>query len=127
MFNKKADTTLPSHCGELNYTINLKAGCTTPFGPLYNLSEYELKVLKEYLNKNLSSEFIAWSKSFTRAPILFIKKKDGFLKLCVNYWGLNSVTIKDKYPIPLISEILECLGQAKMFTKLDLRGAYNLI
>ena len=98
-----------------------------PFGPLYNLSEYELGVLKDYLDKNLHSGFIAHSKSPTGALILFIKKKDSSLRLCVDYCGLNAVTIKDKYPIPLISEILDRLGQAQVFTKLDLQGAYNLI
>ena len=53
VFNKEANTTLPSYKGELNHNINLKLGYTTPFKLLYNLSEYELRVLKEYLNKNL--------------------------------------------------------------------------
>ena len=127
VFNEKADTTLPPHHGDLDHSINLKPSCTTPFGPLYNLSEYELRVLKDYLDKNLNSSFIAHSKSPAGAPILFIKKKDGSLRLCVDYQGLNAVTIKDKYPIPLISEILDRLGHAQVFTKLDLRGAYNLI
>ena len=127
VFNKKAETTLPPHQGTLDHNIDLKPGCSAPFSPLYNLSEYELGVLKEYLDKNLHSGFITRSKSPAGALILFIKKKDGSLRLCVDYWGLNAVTIKDKYPIPLISEILDHLGQAKIFTKLDLQGAYNLI
>ena len=107
MFNEKAETNLPPHWGELDYAIELKPGSTALFSPLYNLSEYELGVLKDYLNKNLHSSFIAHSKSPTGALILFIKKKDGSLRLCVNYHSLNAVTIKDKYSIPLISEILD--------------------
>ena len=79
VFNEEADTTLPPHRGELNHNIDLKLGCTAPFGPLYNLSEYELGVLKEYLDKNLQSGFIAHSKSPAGALILFIKKKDSSL------------------------------------------------
>ena len=81
-----------------------------PFSPLYNLSKYELGVLKDYLNKNLYSRFIAHSKSLTGALILFIKKKDSSLRLCVDYCGLNAVIIKDKYPIPFISKILDKLN-----------------
>ena len=61
------------------------------------------------------------------APILFIKKKDSSLQLCVNYHRLNAISEKDRYPIPLVSEILDHLAKAKIFTKIDLRGVYNLI
>jgi len=94
---------------------------------LYNLSETELGVLKEYIDKNLQSGFIRRSKSPAGSPILFVKKKDGGLRLCVDYRALNAITVRDRYPIPLISEILDRLRRAKTFTKIDLRGAYNLI
>ena len=127
VFREDADTILLPHCEELNYVINLKSEDNALFSLLYNLLEYELGVFKNYLNKNLKSEFITWFKSPAGALILFIKKKDSSLRLCVNYWGLNAVIIKDKYLIPLISEILDCLSWAQVFTKLDLQGAYNLI
>ena len=63
----------------------MKLESTVPFEPIYNLSEYELKVLKKYIDKNLESDFIARSKSPAGAPILFVKKKNGSLRLCVNY------------------------------------------
>ena len=85
IFNEKADTTLPLHHRDLNHFINLKPSCTAPFSPLYNLSEYKLRVLKNYLDKNLNFSFIAHSKSSAGALILFIKKKDRSLRLCVNY------------------------------------------
>ena len=75
----------------------------------------------------MATQYINRSKSSAGAPILFVKKKDGSLRLCVDYRGLNAISIRDKYPIPLVSEILDRLSQAKIFTKLDLRGAYNLI
>ena len=59
------------------------------------------------------------------SPILFVKKKDGKLRLCVDYRGLNEVTKKDRYPLPLISEALDRLNTAKYFTKLDIKDAYH--
>ena len=93
MFNENTDSELPPHQSELNHFIELKSGSTAPFSPLYNLSEYKLSVLKEYINKNLKSGFITRSKSPASALILFIKKKDSTLRLCVNYCGLNAVSV----------------------------------
>ena len=59
------------------------------------------------------------------SPILFVKKKDGKLRLCVDYRGLNEVTKKDRYPLPLISQALDRLNTAKYFTKLDIKDAYH--
>jgi hypothetical protein len=67
----------------------------------------ELVALREYIDENLSKNFIRHSKSPTGAPILFIKKKDGSLRMCVDYRGLNKVTKKNHYPLPLISGFLE--------------------
>jgi len=58
---------------------------------------------------------------------LFVKKSDGSLRLCVDYRGLNEITVKNRYPLPLIQETLARLSKAKWFTKLNLRGAYNLL
>jgi hypothetical protein len=105
----------------------LKEGLTPPFGPLYSLSRHELEALKEWLEENLSKGFIRTSSSPAASPILFVKKGDGSLRLCVDYRGLNEGTIKDRYPLPLIQETLMRLSRAKYFTKLDVRGAYNLV
>jgi hypothetical protein len=59
--------------------------------------------------------------------VLFVKKKDGSLRLCVDYRNLNSITVKNKYPLPLINDLLDRLSHAKVFSKIDLRGAYNLL
>ena len=64
-------------------------------------------------------------KSPAGAPILFDKKPDGSLCLCVDYWGLNNITIKNRYPLPLVGESLDRLGRAKQFTQLDLTSAYH--
>ena len=75
----------------------------------------------------MANGFIQHSRSPAGAPIFFVKKKDGSLRLVVDYRGLNKVTIRNRYALPLISSLLERLSGAKYFTKLDLRGAYNLV
>jgi len=105
----------------------LEPGKQPLFGPIYNLSEPELKTLKEYIDENLAKGFIQPSKSPAGAPVFFVKKKDNSLRPVIDYRNLNSITIKNRYPLPLISELLNRLGKAKIFTKIDLRGAYNLV
>ena len=85
----------------------------------------ELKTLKAYIEINLANGFIRPSKSPAGAPILFDQKSDGSLRLCVDYQGLNNLTIKNRYPLPLIGELLDRLGRAKQFTQLDLTSAYH--
>jgi hypothetical protein len=107
--------------------IELQDGTQPPFGAIYNLSQMELVALSEYIDENLSKKFIQHLKSPTGAPILFVKKKDGLLRICVDYRELNKVTKKNHYPLLLISGLLEVLGSAKIFTKIDLIDAYNLV
>jgi hypothetical protein len=126
IFSKRKGTTLPprrhhDHC------IDLMDNLSPPFGPIYSLSEVEQLALREFLDENLSNHFIRPSQSSASVPILFIKKKDGSLCLAVNYCGLNKITKKDQYPLPLIPDLLDRLRSAHTFTKLDLRGAYNLV
>jgi hypothetical protein len=91
------------------------------------LSQTELAALREYIDENLSKNFIRYSKSHVGASVLFVKKKDGSLRIYADYHGLNKVTKKNRYPLPLISGLLEQLGSTKIFTKIELRGAYNLV
>jgi hypothetical protein len=98
-----------------------------PHQPLYNLSATELEVLRKYLQEYMARGWIRRSKSSAGAPILFVKKKDGSLRLCVDYRGLNKITVKNRHPLPLITESLERLAQAKFYTKLDIREAYHRI
>ena len=125
-FSKKKADALPSH-RPYDHVIPLVPGETPPFGPIYSLSEVELKALSDYLKENLDKGFIRPSSSPAGAPILFVKKKDGSLRLCVDYRALNKITVKNRYPLPLISEMLDRLRSARYFTKIDLRGAYNLV
>ena len=125
---RKEDTiaALPRH-QPWDHEIKLQPGTEPTFGPLYTLSERELGVLREYIDENLKKGFIRESQSPAGYPILFVKKKDGTDRLCVDYRKLNDITIKNRYPLPSIGQLQDRLGHAKIFTSLDLRGAYNLI
>lgn len=126
LFSKKEADKLPSHT-DFDHKIDLLEGKSAPWGPLYAMSGSELAELSRWLNENLAKSFIRQSTSPAGAPILFVKKKDGSLRLCVDYRGLNNVTKLNRSPIPLIQETLDRLNGSKVFTKLDLRGAYNLL
>ncbi|KAH0604936.1 uncharacterized protein H6S33_004918 [Morchella sextelata] len=85
------------------------------------MSRDKLIVLKQYIQDNLKKGFIQASSSPAGAPILFVKNADGTFRLCVDYLGLNELTIKNRYLLPLIRETLDHLSKAKWYTKLDIR------
>ena len=126
LFKESIARALPPH-RPYDHRIPLKEGFTPPFGPLYSLSKHELQALRDFLDENLSKGFIRASSSSAGAPVLFIKKKDGSLRLCVDYRGLNAGTAKNRYPLPLVKDTLLQLSKARYYTALDVRGAYNLI
>ncbi|GAA5971619.1 hypothetical protein JCM3765_001266 [Sporobolomyces pararoseus] len=125
VFSKDSADTLPQARSGIDHSIDIEAGKEIPTSRIYPLSANELEVLADYIETNLKSGFIRPSQSPVGAPILFVKKKDGSLRLCVDYRGLNSVTIKNKYPLPLINETLDRLIGARYFTKIDLRNGYH--
>ena len=102
-----------------DHAIDLVEDAEVPYGPIYPLSQNELQILREYLDENIKNGRIRASKSPAGAPILFVLKKDGGLRLCVDYRGLNRVSVKNRYPLPLISEILDRISGAQYFSKLD--------
>jgi hypothetical protein len=104
----------------------LEPGTTPPFSLIYSLSEVKL-ALKKFLDENLTNSFIHPSQSPAGASILFIKKKDSLLHLTVNYQGINKITKKDRYPLPLIPDLLDHLHSACMFTKINLHSVYSLV
>lgn len=108
VFEKKKADVLPDH-RPYDCAIDLQNGAQPPFGPIYNLSKNELDELRKYIDENLKKNFIRHSKSPAGAPILFVKKKDGTLRMCVDYRGLNKLTIKNRYPLPLIPNLLDQL------------------
>jgi len=98
-----------------------------PDGPIYALSKKELDALWDYIREMEDHGIIRRSSSPIGASILFVPKPDGRLRLCVDYRGLNKITIKNKYPLLLMSELRSRLGKATIFTKLDLKNGYYLI
>jgi transposase InsO family protein len=92
---------------------------------VYPLSPSEQKELDVFIKENLESGRIRPSKSPMASPVFFIKKKDGSLRLVQDYRALNSITVKNKYPLPLIPELITKLRGAKYFTKLDVRWGFN--
>jgi hypothetical protein len=126
IFEKANADKLPPHRPS-DHTIPLTDGFKPPFGPLYSLSHPEMEELKCWLDENLSKRFIRTSSSPAAVPILFVKKGDSSLRLAVDYRGFNESTIKNRYPLPLLQDILMNLSKAKWFTILDICRAYNVI
>jgi hypothetical protein len=98
VFEKNNVDMLPQHC-PYDCAIDLHEGTQLPFGPIYNLSQNELVALRDYLDENLAKNFIRHSKSPIGAPILLVKKKDGSLRMCIDYRGLNKIMIKKSVSI----------------------------
>ena len=117
---------LPSH-QEWDHEIKIEPGKTPGKKPIYPLSAEKLEALRAYLDENTKKGFIRESQSPAGYPILFVKKKDGSLRLCVDYRELNNITVKNSYPLPLIGELQDRFQGAQLFTKFDIPGAYNQI
>jgi hypothetical protein len=112
---------------DIDHRIELVPGSTPPSRPTFRMSPKELDELKKQLAELSASGFIQPSKSPYGAPVLFVKKKDGTSRMCIDYRALNAVTIKNKYPLPRIEELFDRLQGAKYFSKIDLRSGYYQI
>ena len=106
------------------FSIELEPDTRPIFRPIYKLSPAELDEVKRQIDYLLRNGFIKPSKSPWGAPILFVPKKDGGLRMCVDYRWLNKVTIKNRYPLPLPEELIDRMSGAKVFSKIDLRSGY---
>jgi len=87
----------------------------------------ELQTLQEFIEENMKTGIIRPSNSPCGSPVLFVRKKDSSLHLCVDYRGLNCLTPKNRYLIPLITDLLNAPKKAHYYTKIDLRSAYYLV
>jgi len=117
---------LPKHTSR-DHRIVLEEGKTPPFGPLYAQSEKELQWTREFLKKAIDRQWIRESESPAASPMIFVAKKDGTPRPCIDYRALNNMTVKNRYPLPNIQELRDRLGRARIFTSLDLRDGYHLI
>ncbi len=125
VFSMSLATSLPSHWPYV-CAIDLLPGTSPPKGRLYSLSSPEREAMDKYINESLNAGLIRPSSS-PAGPGFFFIKKDGSLQPCIDYWGLNDITIRNGYLLPLISSAFELLQGANVFTKLDLRNAYHLV
>jgi hypothetical protein len=112
---------------EVDHRIELYPGTNPPSRPTFRLSAVELEELKKQLEELTKAGFIRPSKSPFGAPILFVKKKDGTMRMCVDYRALNNITVKNSYPLPRIDELFDRLQGARYFSKIDLRSGYHQI
>uniref|UniRef100_A0A8C1TGE2 Gypsy retrotransposon integrase-like protein 1 n=1 Tax=Cyprinus carpio TaxID=7962 RepID=A0A8C1TGE2_CYPCA len=126
VFSKSRAATLPPH-RPYDCAIDLVSGKSPPKGKLYSLSIPEREAMEKYISDSLASGFIRPSSSPAGAGFFFVGKKDGSLRPCIDYRELNNITIKNTYPLPLMSSAFERLQGASVFTKLDLRNAYHLV
>jgi len=124
VFSKESFDELPDR-KPWDHAIELKPDAEPHRCKIYPLSPNEQGELDAFLDENLKSGRIRPSKSPMASPVFFIKKKDGSLRLVQDYRRLNDMTIKNAYPLPLISELINKLSKAKYFTKLDVRWGYN--
>jgi len=124
VFAKKDFNILLEH-RQWDHAIELIPGLKSKSSKVYPLSLVKQKKLDSFLEKNLCTGQIRPSKSPMTASVFFIKKKDGSLQLVQNYRALNSITVKNKYPLPLISKLVLQLCRAKYFTKLDVHWGFN--
>jgi hypothetical protein len=124
VFSRRKADMLPEH-RPYDHRIEVEPGKSPSFSPLYGISQNELKVLRKYLDENLSKGFIRASSSPAASPVIFVRKPSGGLRFCVDYRALNAITIKNRYPIPLIQETLDRLSKARIYTKLDIIAAFN--
>jgi len=108
-----------------DHVIDVKEGFVPRKGKVYPLSREEREEVREFIKEQLQKEYIRPSKSPQTVPVFFVGKKDGKKQMVQDYQYLNEWTIKNNYPLPLISDVLENIGTKKVFTKMDLRWGYN--
>ena len=111
----------------LQHPIDLVLAYRIPQRKLYRQSENELDEIKQQINEYLKARHIHPSSSSFGAPVLLVKKKDGSMRMCIDYRSLNDITIKNTFPLPRIDNLHDRLGKAHYFSKLDLYSGYHQI
>lgn len=124
VFSKEASDRMPTH-KPYDHAIDLKPEAELSRTKAYPMSPVEQEELNRFIQENLAKGYIHPSESEMASPVFFTKKKDGSLRLVQDYRKLNQITVKNRYPLPLISEIVDKLRGAKYFSKMDVRWGYN--
>ena len=124
MFRKKQSERMPTR-KVWDHAIDVKKGFVSRKGKVYPLLREEREEIREFIKKQLRKGYIQPLKSPQMAPVFFVEKKDGKKRIVQDYQYLNEWTIKNNYPLPLISDVLENIGMKKLFMKMDLRWGYN--
>ena len=124
MFGKKQSEKMPTR-KVWDHVIDIKEGFVPRKGKVYPLSREEREEMREFTKEQLRKEYIWLLKSLQMVLVFFVGKKDGKKRIVQDYRYLNEWTIKNNYPLPLISDVLENIGMKKLFTKIDLRWEYN--
>jgi len=112
-------------CRTVDHAIDLKPDTQPPWGLIYLLSQKQSEALRKYLDDMIKQAKISPGKSPAGAPIFFVPKPDGRLRLFVDYRGLKKVTVHNKYPIPLMRELRDQVQDTHIFTKLDLNDGFH--
>ena len=126
VFSKDQALSLPPH-RPYDCAIELLPGASLPCSRLFNLSKPEHAAMETYIKDSLAAGLIRPSSSPVGAGFFFVGKRDKSLRPCIDFRGLNSITVKNKYPLPLIGSAFTPLQGATVFSKLDLRNAYHLV
>jgi hypothetical protein len=124
VFSEQAAARTPSR-KPWDHKIELKEGFIPKSLSIYNLTQAEEEATKEFIKENLEKGYIRESKSPMASPFFFVPKKDGKRRPCQDYRYLNNWTVKNAYPLPLISDIMDRIKDKKYFTKMDIRWGYN--
>ncbi|GBG65156.1 hypothetical protein CBR_g49952 [Chara braunii] len=111
----------------IQHCIEIEPGSRTPKGAVYRMSPRELEELRKQLGELLEKGWIRPSSSPFGAPVLFVPKKEGELRMCIDYRGLNAITVKNAEPLPRIDDLLDRVQGAKYFSKIDLKSGYHQI
>jgi len=119
VFSKSKAETFAPHC-PYDLWIKLEKKSYPLVGTIYSLSKFKQKTLKEFIDESLTNRFICSTLSPYRVLVLFIKKKDESLQLCVDFHRLNKITKKNRYPLLFISNFLDSFHKARIYTKIDL-------
>ncbi|GKC10012.1 putative reverse transcriptase domain-containing protein [Tanacetum coccineum] len=110
---------------QVEFQIDLIPGATPVARAPYRLAPSEMQELSDQLQELADRGFIRPSTSPWGAPVLFVKKKDGSFRMCIDYWELNKLTIKNRYPLPRIDDLFDQLQGSSVYSKIDLRSGYH--